>query len=191
MTRSRQTADWGSRAGLAKIVPSSVAVGSGTGSATALGTVTFSGCSSVSLNDVFSATYDNYRIIVTGTATVNASIGFRLRVSGTDATTNYNWQRLIADGAGVSAARTTGVAQVLIGLLDLSIPTGLSIDIYEPFKTQSTVFRSTSALPELSGRIYDAVGYHSTSASYTGFTLMKDSGSGNITGTVSVYGYNN
>jgi hypothetical protein len=33
MTRSRQTADWGSRAGLAKIVPSSVAVGSGTGSA--------------------------------------------------------------------------------------------------------------------------------------------------------------
>jgi hypothetical protein len=158
---------------------------------TLISTSTFSGVSSQSVSDVFSATYDNYRIIVTGTATVNASLGFRLRVSGTDATTNYSWQRIIADGTNVTAARDTGRAQVLIGLLDLSIPTGLSIDIYEPFKTQSTVFRSTSALAELNGRIYDAVGYHSTSASYTGFTLMKDGGSGNISGIVRVYGYNN
>ena len=64
MTRSRQTADWGSRAGLAKIVPSSVAVGSGTGSANSLGTVTFSGASSVSLNGCFSSTYDNYRLML-------------------------------------------------------------------------------------------------------------------------------
>ena len=156
-----------------------------------LNTTSFSGVTSQSVSDVFSATYDNYRIIVTGTATVNASIGLRLRVSGTDATTNYNWQRIIADGTSVTATRTTAVGQVLIGLLDLTIPTGLSIDIYEPFKTQSTVFRSTSALPELSGRIYDAVGYHSTSASYTGFTLMKDSGTGNLSGIVRTYGYNN
>jgi hypothetical protein len=64
MTRSRQTADWGSRAGLAKIVPTSVTVGSGSGSASALGTVTFSGCSSVSLNGVFSSAYNNYKVLV-------------------------------------------------------------------------------------------------------------------------------
>jgi hypothetical protein len=64
MTRSRQTADWGSRAGLAKIVPSSVAVGSGTGSSDTTGKVTFSGASTVSLNGVFTSSYRNYKIIV-------------------------------------------------------------------------------------------------------------------------------
>ena len=64
MTRSRQTADWGSRAGLAKIVPTSVAVGSGTGSADSLGNVTFSGASSGSLNGCFTSTYDKYKILI-------------------------------------------------------------------------------------------------------------------------------
>jgi hypothetical protein len=91
MTRSRQTADWGSRAGLAKIVPSSVAVGSGTGSASALGTVTFSAVSSVSLNDVFSSTYNHYRIVSDiQTSVANPELDFRYRVSGSDnSTSNY------------------------------------------------------------------------------------------------------
>jgi len=45
------------------IIPSSVAVGSGSGSVSTSGTVTFSGASSVSINDVFSATYDTYQIV--------------------------------------------------------------------------------------------------------------------------------
>ena len=42
--------------GLIAIVPTSVAVGSGTGSSSGNGLVTFAGVSSVSLNGVFSAT---------------------------------------------------------------------------------------------------------------------------------------
>ena len=64
MTRSRQTADWGSRAGLAKIVPSSVAVGSGSGSFDANGAISFTGASSISINGCFSATYDVYKVLI-------------------------------------------------------------------------------------------------------------------------------
>jgi hypothetical protein len=51
-----------------------------------LGTVTFTGASSVSLNGVFSSTYDNYRIVFTTTTISN--IFMRLRVSNADETTS-------------------------------------------------------------------------------------------------------
>ena len=53
--------------GMKLVVPSSVAVGSGSGSVATQGTVTFSGASSVSINGCFSSTYDNYRILFFGT----------------------------------------------------------------------------------------------------------------------------
>jgi hypothetical protein len=56
-------------AGLVQIVPSSVTVASGSGSANGNGAVEFSGCSSISLNGIFSSSYDNYRILISASAT--------------------------------------------------------------------------------------------------------------------------
>ena len=74
------------QSGLIKIIPSSVAVGSGTGSASASGTVTFSGASSVSLNGVFTSTYKNYRIAFTAKNASAADLSFFLRAAGTNLT---------------------------------------------------------------------------------------------------------
>jgi hypothetical protein len=71
--------------GMKLIVPSSVAVGSGSGSIATQGTVTFSGASSISLNGCFSSTYDNYQIVISIDANSAISDNYlRMRASGTD-----------------------------------------------------------------------------------------------------------
>lgn len=153
-----------------------------------LNTTSFTAQSSVSVSDVFSTTYDNYRLIFTGASTTTDNIGLRLRVSGTDANTNYNYQRLSGDAATAGAARSTAQAQFLFNLDDV-YASASSIEIFRPFIAAATICRVVSAFGESASAIYDYVGLHTTATSYTGFTFFKIT-SGDMTGTVSVYGYN-
>jgi hypothetical protein len=179
--------------GLAKIVPTSVAVGSGSGSVDSNGNVTFSGASSVSLNDVFSATYQNYVISVSFTGTAAAYLGLRLRVSGSDASGgDYVWGFVAANVSGSSFVLAgTGATSSNISRFQNSANSISSVifTIFRPFDAVRTTFHGTSfyddgvnvATPAAIG------GNHSLLTSYAGFTLLP--ASGNITGTIRVYGY--
>jgi len=197
MTRSRQTADWGSRAGLAKIVPSSVAVGSGTGSADSLGTVTFSGASSVSLNTCFSSTYKNYKTIFSITAsTTDCLIRVKLRASGTDnSDASYMVGGIGYTVAGVAAATYHSLTSAgwLLGEIDgvtSGAYYGSTMDIVGPQLTQATTaFALVSSLTS-AGSYY---GQYATSTfigtnSFDGLSFIATAGT--ITGSLSVYGYN-
>ena len=191
MTRSRQTADWGSRAGLAKIVPSSVAVGSGTGSSDALGNVTFSGCSSVSLNGCFSSTYDNYLILSSFTGTGSSvNLNIRLRVSGTDAsgTSTYNFQYIDGSNTSITGARTSDNT-FFIGTSSntSSMLQSVKINLYDAFKASPTAIQSENQSNISSGYLRFSGGSHTVSTSYDGFTIYP--GSGNLTGNIEVFGY--
>jgi hypothetical protein len=190
MTRSRQTADWGSRAGLAKIVPSSVAVGSGSGSASALGTVTFSGASSVSLNGCFSSAYENYRIVinVTSASGTGDRIRFQLRASGTNTATNYAsngfyWQL----NGGASGLEGNQSQYIVMGYSSGTSWTHNVSDIISPFLSAPT---GTIGLT-VRGDAYavTSAGLQSDSTSFDGFTISPLNAV-NITGTVRVLGYN-
>jgi len=189
-------------AGLVKIIPSSVAVGSGTGSANALGTVTFSGCSNVSLNDVFSATYNNYKIVVEGntSGTSAAGLAIRMRVSGSDnSSSNYRWTSVYVrdnsaaptvGGEGSNGTSTYGYAG---GFSSTAGFTAIStIELTNPFvSTKNTSLTFTNYLYDQSGPfgyVYTGGTMMTVTTSYTGFTISGYSG--NITGTLSVYGYN-
>jgi hypothetical protein len=190
MTRSRQTADWGSRAGLAKIVPSSVAVGSGTGSSDALGNVSFTGCSSISLNGIFNSTYDNYKIVCDFQAvTSDADTSFRVRAAGTDLTSsNYVWGRYFV-GAANSIPFGTGNndsgTAFNIGSTTTTAGQGGNIDIevHAPMLARRTTIKSFSV-----GTAWGMTGGIVTNTTaYDGITIFL-SGQ-NITGTIRVYGY--
>jgi hypothetical protein len=191
MTRSRQTADWGSRAGLAKIVPSSVAVGSGTGSASSLGTVTFSGASSVSLNGVFSSTYNNY-LIQMNNVTGNAGfVGLRLRTSTDESGAQYFTQELAGIGSSAVAARTSsGTSWLACFRIESAYQNLGSMVIYNPFNTVVTTAESSlTTAANGSGIDFTYFGRGlNTTTSYTGFTVIASAN--NITGSLSVYGYN-
>jgi hypothetical protein len=199
MTRSRQTADWGSRAGLAKIVPSSVAVGSGTGSADSLGNVTFSGVSSVSLNNVFSSAYSNYRIIVSGlTAAATASLSIRLRANGTDESSGSNFYKNHVQG--VYATGTTfaygsngsNAWEFVLYQLNTSDNAGgvVELELQNTFAsvTTSGFMRCYAWQADTTTRTNRVGGMaHTAQASYDGFSLIPTTS--NMSGSIAVYGY--
>jgi hypothetical protein len=190
MTRSRQTADWGSRAGLAKIVPSSVAVGSGTGSASALGTVTFTGASSVSLNSVFSSAYENYRILINiTTATAATDLQMQLLASGTPLAANYNsgyWYKQLGAGAFLSSYQSA-LSTWLIGGVANSSTTGdiVIIELSNPFASKYKSYFANATRHD--DYVWSVGGKNNTITSYDGLRILV--GSGALSGTVSVYGY--
>jgi hypothetical protein len=199
MTRSRQTADWGSRAGLAKIVPSSVAVGSGTGSSDSLGNVTFSGASTISLNDVFSATYKNYimKINVNSTSGSDANVLLRMRISNADNSTANYFDRFngYTDFNATDNFRRSSQTAFFIGDTDgaTSNPTytSMNVEFRNPFETiATTTFVDINDLVAASSAAatYRGGGLFYGTTSFTGFTVYVSAG--NITGNVSVYGFN-
>jgi hypothetical protein len=193
MTRSRQTADWGSRAGLAKIVPSSVAVGSGTGSADSLGTVTFSGVSSVSLNGIFSSTYTSYRIVLTNViSSVYTEIQGRLRVSGSNNTTsNYNSLQTYTaiNNAGAGVDKFAATTYWIFANVTANGQIDSSYEIWNPNATALTQYSFTHAKKYDTGDNYNMIGggIFNATTSFDGLSIIASAGT--ISGNVSVYGY--
>jgi len=183
-------------AGLRMVVPTSVAVGSGSGSVDALGNVTFSGVSSVSVNECFNATYDNYKIIVTiSDLSVDGTTRLKLRVGGTDSSASYYsaYNGIAAD----SAAFTFGENNVTTGMVITTGDGGVDNiysytgDILKPFLTASTLMSGISTSSKSDGTFVGMPGSaaHQVATSYTSFTIIPASGT--ITGTVRIYGYKN
>lgn len=159
-----------------------------------LNTTSFSGVSSQSINDVFSATYTHYKIIIDVKNTTTASsCNIRMRVSGADnSSSNYVNQRLTVENATVSGNRPaattsfTNVCNTNNTISDMSV-----LELSNAFQTDCTQMFGT----RMTGMNADSTAQFSTTAygmtvttSYTGFTLISNSS--NITGTISVYGYN-
>ncbi len=189
MTRSRQTADWGSRAGLAKVIPSSVAVGSGTGSADSLGTVTFSLASSVSLNNVFSSTYTSYRIVlnVYGCSVSPVNMQFRLRKNGTDNSSGYYYSSYYGTFAGSNGIKFNGTNQTSAVIMAAG-----STYYAGTFDLTSPTTKCRLSGTQTEGGPHDIIVvngfYHDVVDTFDGFTLFPASGT--AYGVINVYGYN-
>jgi hypothetical protein len=158
---------------------------------TLLNTTTFSGVSSQSVNDVFSATYTHYKITGDITGSTGLGVSLRLRVSGADnSSSNYRRQRLSIDSTTVNAERTTTDTS----WLDIcSVDTGVSnlfiFELLNPFQTQNTSAFSMRGAKANGNAEFSILWYGiNVTTSYTGFTLLPNTGT--ITGSVSVYGYN-
>jgi hypothetical protein len=180
------------------IVPSSVAVGSGSGSVATQGTVSFSTASSVSVNNCFSSTYDMYKVIIDITAsTADANLTWKMRTGGTDNSSGWYYGQVVVDSiANTVAARTASGAGTswLIGTLDAvgtSNLTSLFIDVAKPFNATYTGFGINGNSINTSNVIYGTAGgaNHAVNISYDGFSVIASAGT--ISGTIRVYGYKN
>ena len=171
-------------AGLKLIVPSSVA-GSGV-SVSASGKVTFTAATTINVNGVFSSTYDNYLVVIGGTATDDASLNCRLRASGSDASgADYVYQTLNANNTSVLGSRQSAQSVTRFGSLMSTDMSGIHAYFYGPALAQPTAIRGVTA-EGLSGgvRIFDVASTHSLSTAYDGFTLSNKT----LTGSLTIYG---
>jgi hypothetical protein len=142
-----------------------------------------SGVSTVSVTNAFSATYDNYKIIVSGGAAnaANKQLAIQLGSTVTDYyyVLNYNGHSTpagTAKGSNTSAWTYAGSGQTF-GLT-------LGVDITSPFLSKISTF--SGFYTDLTNTGTNS-GYLNNSTSYTSFILSSD---GTMTGgTIYVYGY--
>jgi hypothetical protein len=175
--------------GMVLLTPTSIAYTGTSATISANGSVTFSACTSLSLNGVFSADYDNYMISVHATTSAESYINFRFRASGTDNATasSYTEQRLYAESTSVGGSRgSTDLAT--IHYLTSGLQSGATGFIYGPYLAQPTAMRFTDVanIPGNAG-LRDFAHTHNQSSSYDGFTFLAYL-SRSFTGLVSVYG---
>lgn len=172
------------------ITPTSIVVAGGTASVGQFGKVSFSAATSLSLNGVFSSTYDNYMVVGRYVGTANLpSVMYRLRVSGSDATgANYANQYLYATSTSVTAARASSQTAGQAGIVDDEQRSGDVMYFFGPYLAQPTAHRHVSVAGHSGGTIFDDATTHSLSTSYDGITFYPSSGS--FSGEIAVYGCN-
>ena len=156
-----------------------------------INTTSFSGVSSQSINDVFSATYDNYKLVIKLVSTGETRLDFRMRVSGADnSTSNYYKQSNIAKDTGVAGAESLAQDK-FIGFGTNTTITPILFEVFSPFIAEATGFLGWNHKVETLATVHEnnfSSGLHNVASSFTGITFFPSSGT--ITGTVSVYGYN-
>lgn len=152
--------------------------------------ITGSAPTTVNVNDCFSSNYRNYRILWRiATSSADPEIRFRLRVSSTDATTNYFTGGWLVDSAGtLNYSQNGDHSRWGIAYAAAANSTSGAMDIIGPNIAANTSYygnsvNSTGAV----ARTVSLGGVHLTATAYTGFTLYASTGT--MTGRILVYGY--
>ena len=148
----------------------------------------FSAVASQSINSVFSSTYDNYRVVFSATAASALTMTIRLRASGSDDSgSNYTLQDLFANGSSVTAARVSSQSSWSAVVVRTALLTPMVFDIFNPFTASPTVaFAYTVDIGDPAMRQNLMIQNQNTS--YDGFNMICSTS--NMTGAVSIYGYN-
>ncbi len=145
------------------------------------------------VNDCFSSTYTNYRILVNYSGSASAATRLRFRVSGSsDSNNSYEANSVFVNNTTiVNEQNGANTSYVFNFCNSTGTPTALvNIEIGSPNESKKTAMYSngsmsksgaTNAAPMLTGGLFDAT------TVFTGFEIFP--ASGNITGSVQVYGY--
>jgi len=168
---------------------------------TLINTTSFSASAAINVDNVFSATYNAYKIVLSGISSSGAgNLGLRLRVSSTDLTTagvyrygGLEWGDNVTS-VGFVTSGTSATFQRLLYLDGNANDRGAAImDMFEPFSTSLTLTHNwenrirPGSTPMGFGGVQHG-GINNTT-SYTGFSLIADAN--NFTGTVRTYGLQN
>jgi hypothetical protein len=153
-----------------------------------LNTTSFSAVASISAPaSTFTSTYKNYRVLVNATS-VSATelIYLRVRAAGTDLTTNtYKWAIVNNSYTNSSTADGSGSANVIQIAYSPTTNSRFHFDIYNPQTANNTFATYQMAT---SSQTWVGGGMVNNTTSYDSFTLLMVAG--NMTGSMSVYGYN-
>ena len=150
---------------------------------------TFTAQASVSLNNVFSATYSNYFVSFNVTASSATVLRSRLRVSGADNTgSNYANGSIyvgVYNSQTLASVNNVTATYLTLGSTSSTVGIGGTITYIAPFVTQYT-----KATAQNVGQFLENVGcVFNATTSFDGFSIFPDSGT--ITGTIRVYGLRN
>jgi len=143
---------------------------------------------SVEVTGAFSATYDDYLIVVTG-GVASADNVLNLTLGATATGYYYRGQYGAYSNATVVGDNAQNASSWPAGLLSTN-NIDANITVKQPFTAKNSTYTQASARSTTNGIAVTYGGYLANTTSYTAFTLTASSGT--ITGgTIRVYGYQN
>jgi len=154
--------------------------------------VSFSGVSTVSVNNCFSSTYDNYLVLfyASSAAAVGGNVNLRFRVSGSDNTdSTYKRQLIAATDTTVAGARSTTTSIMVGGMDSTDNANVLTLTVFRPYIAVQTSVLSQALMPADGSYMQVSSGYFDNTTVFDGFTLFPNTST--FTGTLRVYGYRN
>ena len=169
--------------------------GQGAPGLTLLATQTFSAASAVSVNNCFTSTYDNYRVMLRLTAnSADAGLTMRLRVGGADSSTSIYYAQSTGGYNSTSQTFASGAVsswEVATPKSTLSRYAAAAWDVMDPATAVQTLAVGTSTFYDFSSpnrwTMLTRSCWHDTATAYDGFSLLISSGT--VSGSLSVYGY--
>ena len=157
------------------------------GALTKINKTSFTAVSDVATDSLFSSTYDVYRIVLSFTSTGSNNIALNLRSGGVDTSTNYVLQTLQADDTTVNAARASTANFANFGSTGIN---AITIDMFNPNIASRTNYFVRMIRDTGGGATANQFVNACTQTDATQFTGIKFiPGTGTITGSFTVYGY--
>jgi hypothetical protein len=151
-----------------------------------INSTTFSSATTIQLNSIFSATYDNYVIEYRIDTSVADSVYCKMSSGGTPTSggTAYAYSRTYWTGTSAPANNggSAGTDKFVFAGVSTTTPSNGSINVYSPYLSAPTAFNGISDYATLGEIMYAK---HSASTSYDGLTITCGSA---ISGTIRIYG---
>jgi hypothetical protein len=155
-----------------------------------LNTTTFSAVSSQTIDNLFSSTYQNYRMVLTISAIsgTNANILGYFRSAGADVTTDNNTESLVHYSTTVTGAESGSTIEFGRSATSYSNFSNYVVDIFNPKIARTTTYSSNGGFVNSSGQPfqYRSFGYNFSNTQMTGIKIYPSTGT--MTGEVSFYG---
>ena len=148
-----------------------------------------SGVTTVTVTSAFSATYENYKIIVTNTDASLVDEGILVKFNNVSGTTYHRTFVFVVNSTG--AVTGVGAANVNTGItvgFGNTSNGSFMFDVYTPFTTTTTSVTGFASQGANAGLI-GCSGHDRYVASQTGFDLSIAGGATLTGGTIYVYGY--
>jgi hypothetical protein len=156
---------------------------------------TFTTATTASINNCFTSTYDNYRVVISGfsTSSTNANILMRFRNAGADRATQYMFAMRGLDAGNASKDDYNG-GYGTFGFFGSSPVyagdvTSSTWDVYTPATANRSYLTFTTAYYPGAFAVRTGMIAHDSTVSNDGFTVWPTNGT--VSGNIRVYGYRN
>lgn len=173
--------------GLVPIIPTSVSVTSGTATVDANGKITLNNAVMPGINGCFTSAFLNYKVIMSiylaSGGDSNNPMRFRYNGSALSANSYIYGGYYAVSASTLAAQNSTGATTFEGGIINASVLTGISMDIYYPATANNTAFTlhsGSSGYQESISGVYNV----GTAVDGLGFTVSTA-----LYGTIQVYGY--
>jgi hypothetical protein len=148
-------------------------------------TTAFTSQSSVIFNNVFTSTYDSYRIVFRAKGSAGTALSSQLRASGTPQTSTYSYQLTANNTTAISSSYSASTNSYNLGAVRTANDSYGILDIQNPALARETGM--TGFMFDPNGNFYSGFWGQYTASAFDGIAFTPASGT--MTGQISIYGY--